>query len=182
MDDSTAHAPEPEAMSREGKGTRGLTDVANNRPLPWSEAATRLSGGWFWLATVRPDGAPHVMPVMAAWADPVLYVASKDRARKSRNLAADARCVLTKDTGDLHVVIEGRARRVVDEAGLLRASTTWNEIGWPTEPAGEVLDAEFGAPTSGGPPYLVWEITPVTAFAFPTDGEWTTPTRWRFEP
>jgi hypothetical protein len=43
-----------------------------------------------------------------------------------------------------------------------------------------VLVPEFGAPTSGGPPYDVYEITPTKAFGFPTDGESFTPTRWRF--
>lgn len=171
-------APQGEAMAREGKGQEAHGDSASEAPLPWSEAAAKL-GGWFWLATVRPDGAPHLVPVMATWADPVVYVAAKDTTRKSRNLAAEDRCVISTDTGDLHVIIEGRARRVRDEAGLQRASDAWGP-GWPTRVDGEQLDADFGAPTSGGPPYLVWEITPVTAFAFPTDGESITPTRWRF--
>jgi hypothetical protein len=48
--------------------------------------------------------------------------------------------------------------------------------------AGDKLDAEFGAPTSGGPPYDVYEIAPTRAFGLPTDGETFTPTRWRFAP
>lgn len=173
------NAPRPEAMDRTGKGTEGLTEAARSQPLPWSEAMARVAGHWFWLATVRPDGGPHVMPVMATWADPVFYVASKDVARKSRNLATEARCVLTSDAGDLHVVVEGRARRARDAADLERASRAFGD-GWPTWVDGDVLDAEFGAPTSGGPPYLVFEITPTKAFSFPTDGESSTPTRWRF--
>ena len=43
---------------------------------------------------------------------------------------------------------------------------------------GSHLDADYGAPTSGGPPYEVYEVTPAKAFALPTDGETTTPTRW----
>jgi hypothetical protein len=175
------NTPEAEAMSRAGKGTQGSSDAANSQPLPWSEVTDRLAkGGWFWLATVRPDGSPHVMPVMAAWADPVLYVASKAAARKSRNLADDDRCVVTTDTGDLHVIIEGRASRVRG-ADLETVAATFTAKGWPTWVAGDELDAEFGAPTSGGPPYLVFAISPAKAFAFPTDGEWTTPTRWHFD-
>ncbi len=175
--------PTSEAMSRAGKGTGGASEVGRSQPLPWSAATAKLAtGGWFWLATVRPDGAPHVMPVFAAWSDPVVYVASKESARKSRNLDADERCVLTTDTGDLHLVVEGRARRVRDEAGLARASTAFEAIySWPTEVTGELLDAEYGAPTSGGPPYAVFAISPTKAFAFPTDGESATPTRWRFD-
>jgi hypothetical protein len=45
---------------------------------------------------------------------------------------------------------------------------------------GVKLDADDRAPTSGGPPYDVYEITPTKAFGLPTDGEPLTPTRWRF--
>jgi hypothetical protein len=175
--------PTREVMPRSGKGTAAATDAGNSRALPWSAAAERLTrGGWFWLATVRPDGAPHVVPVLAAWSDPVLYVASKDTARKARNLDREPRCVVSTDAGDLHLVIEGHAVRVRDEDGLARASATFESIyGWPTRVVGDVLDAEYGAPTSGGPPYAVFQIAPTKAFGFPTDGESTTPTRWRFD-
>lgn len=178
----TFQTPAGEAMSREGKGTGADTEQGSSRPVAWTEVAERLAGGgWFWLATVRPDGAPHVMPVFAAWSESVFYVASKDTARKSRNLAADGRCVVSSDKGDLHLVVEGVALRVSDDAALQRASGAFAAVyGWPTVVADGRLDAEYGAPTSGGPPYDVYEITPTRAFAFPTDGESATPTRWRF--
>ena len=51
---------------------------------------------------------------------------------------------------------------------------------WPTRVSGGKLDADYGAPTSGGPPYHVYEVTPTKAFGFPITGETFTPTRWRF--
>lgn len=109
-------------------------------------------------------------------------MSSKDTARKSRNLDADGRCVITTDSGDLHLIVEGEARRVRDEATLRRVSDAFKAIyDWPTVVTGNTLDADYGAPTSGGPPYGVYEITPTTAFGLPTDGESFTPTRWRFD-
>jgi len=36
--------------------------------LPWSWAVERLSRSRnYWLATIRPEGGPHVMPVWAVW-------------------------------------------------------------------------------------------------------------------
>lgn len=68
-----------------------------------------------------------------------------------------------------------------DEATLRRASGSFKAIyDWPTVVMGDKLDAEYGAPTSGGPPYYVYEIVPTKAFGLPTDGETFTPTRWRF--
>jgi hypothetical protein len=80
-----------------------------------------------------------------------------------------------------HIIVEADARRVTDAATLHRASEAMMRVyEWPTTPAGDELDAEYGAPTSGGPPYRVYEIRPIRAFGLPTDGESFAPTRWRF--
>jgi hypothetical protein len=176
-------SPAGEAMSRAGKGTAAAGEEGNSRPLRWEDALERLTkGGWFWLATVRPDGAPHAMPVFAVWSESAFFVSTKETTRKSRNLVADSRCVISTDSGDLHLIVEGEARRIRDEATLRRASDAFQAIyGWSTVVRGGKLDAEYGAPTSGGPPYDVYEIMPTKAFSLPTDGESTTPTRWRFD-
>jgi hypothetical protein len=63
-----AQGPRAEAMSREGKGTQASSEAGRSQPLSWSEVERRVAnGGWFWLATVRPDGGPHLMSVFAAW-------------------------------------------------------------------------------------------------------------------
>ncbi|MGH2749590.1 MAG: pyridoxamine 5'-phosphate oxidase family protein [Actinomycetota bacterium] len=179
----TFEGPAGEPMSREGKRTEAAGEAGSSRPIRWEDAEERLTrGGWFWLVTVRPNGAPHAMPVFAVWSESALYVASKETARKSRNLAAERRCVVTTDSGDLHLIVEGEARRVRDETTLRRASDAFEAIyEWPTVVMGDKLDAEYGAPTSGGPPYDVYEIRPTKAFGLPTDGESFTPTRWRFD-
>ena len=71
-----------------------------------------------------------------------------------------------------------RARRA-GCAPLERASAAFEQIyGWPTTVTGEELDAEYGAPTSGGPPYRVYQIVPSKVFALPASGDFM-PTRWR---
>ncbi|MDQ3772706.1 MAG: pyridoxamine 5'-phosphate oxidase family protein [Actinomycetota bacterium] len=106
----THEGPAGEAMSREGKGTEADDEAGSSQPIRWEEAQGRFrKGGWFWLATVRPDCAPHSMPVFAAWSGSGFFVASKETAQKSRNLAAEERCVVTTDTGDLHLIVEGEA-------------------------------------------------------------------------
>jgi Pyridoxamine 5'-phosphate oxidase len=173
--------PLTEAMPRTGKGTQAETPSGNERPIPWEAAVDRFrTGGWFWLSTVRPDGAPHTMPCFAAWAGTTFFVASKPTKRKSRNLDAEPRCVLAHDAGDLHLVVEGQARRVRDGAGLQRATEAFASVyDWPTTVEGDMIDAPYGAPTSGGAPFNVYEIRPLKAFGFPTKDEFM-PTRWRF--
>lgn len=174
-------SPITELIPRRGRGTEAETEAGNTQPLDWEVAVERFEqGGWFWLSTVRPDGRPHAMPCFAAWSGSSFFVASKATARKSRNLDANPSCVLAKDAGDAHLVIEGQVRRVRDAEGLRRAAEAMLRIyDWPTRPLGDELDADYGAPTSGGPPYRVYEIVPVRAFGLPLD-ETFAPTRWQF--
>jgi hypothetical protein len=111
----------------------------------------------------------------------VFFVPANSASVKHRHLTADARCALTRLTDGMHVVVEAVADHVTDPGGLGIASTVFSDVyGWPTTPADGRLDAPYGAPTSGGPPYEVWRLTPVLVFSFPTDGEAFAPTRWRF--
>lgn len=163
--------PHAELMSRAGVGTESETEAGRSRKADWAQLHDLLrKGGTYWLATVDQDGAPHVVPLFAAWSGSAFYVSANATSRKSRNL-----------TGDTHLVIEGTARHVTDPATPEQAVSTIREVyGWPVTVAGPQLDAPFGAPTSGGPPYEVWEITPTKAFGFPPDGESFAPTRWTF--
>jgi len=42
-----------------------------------------------WLSTVRPDGAPHLVPIWFTWDGTSLLVFSKPGAQKVRNLSAN---------------------------------------------------------------------------------------------
>jgi PPOX class probable F420-dependent enzyme len=154
-------------------------------PTPWAEAQRRLAEGqWFWLATVRPDGRPHVVPVLAVWLDEgssgALYFVANGASRKARNLARDPRCVLTVATEDAHLVVEGQATRISDDATLRRIAEAYaTKYDWRVTVREGAFDAEYGAPTAGAPPYEVYRATPQTAFGFGTD-ETFSPTRWRF--
>src|SRR3981081_4741332 len=47
---------------------------AGASPTPWPEARERLSEAEvFWLSTVRPDGRPHVTPLLSLWHNDALY-------------------------------------------------------------------------------------------------------------
>jgi hypothetical protein len=173
--------PTTNVIPRVGRGTQAETEAGNTQAFDWQRAVEKFeAGGWSWLSTVRPNGRPHAMPCFAAWSGSSFFVASKSTTRKSRNLDANPSCVLTKDADDVHLVIEGTARRVTDEPTLRRASEAMLRIyEWPTTPLGDELDAEYGAPTSGGPPYRIYEITLTRAFGLPTRDTFA-PTRWTF--
>ena len=142
-------------------------------PLTWAEART------YWLATARPDGRPHLMPLLAVWADGALHFCADATTRKGRNLARDARCVIAAGDDALDLVLEGEAAKVRDEGALRRVAVAYvSKYGWQVV----VRDGAFyadGAPTAGPPPYEVYAVRPTAAFGFGTDDSLGA-TRWRF--
>jgi nitroimidazol reductase NimA-like FMN-containing flavoprotein (pyridoxamine 5'-phosphate oxidase superfamily) len=87
--------------------------------LPWSWAAERLARSHdYWLATVTPQGAPHLMPVWAVWYQSRLWFSSSNGSRKARNLGTEPRCTLSTDDPLEPVVVQGQARCVTDRDAL----------------------------------------------------------------
>lgn len=147
----------------------------------WADARERLAkSSMYWVATEHPDGRPHVRPVLAVWVDGALHTTSSPTARKSKNLARNSQCVITASCDDLDLVVEGTATKVSEEAKLERVAEAYrSKYDWPVIVLDGGFDAEYAAPTAGKPPYEVYELTPTTAFGFPTTGAFG-PTRWRF--
>jgi nitroimidazol reductase NimA-like FMN-containing flavoprotein (pyridoxamine 5'-phosphate oxidase superfamily) len=152
-------------------------------PVPWVEVCGHLEkAGTYWLATVRPDGRPHAVPVLAVWVDDALHFVAGETSRKAKNLARNSHCVITAGSDGLDLVVEGKATKIRDRARLHRlADTHASKYDWRvTVRDGAFHDAE-GAPTAGSPPSEVYEVAPTTAFAFDTKDETiNAATRWRF--
>ena len=84
--------------------------------LRWSWATERLAASHdYWLATVRPDGRPHVMPVWGTWQSDAVWFSSSGDSRKTRNLAVNPRAAITTDNALEPVVVEGHVERVTEE-------------------------------------------------------------------
>lgn len=164
---------------------------------PWAQARERLERAEknrnYWLATVRPEGRPHVMPLIGLWLDDLFYFISSDASRKGMNLASNPHCVLTLGSSALpalDLVIEGEAVKVSDDATLRRVVDAYGSVmEWPLEVSdGGVIGPN--APTAGPPPYSVFELTPTTIFGLPgltgmdelekRGKDPISPTRWRF--
>jgi nitroimidazol reductase NimA-like FMN-containing flavoprotein (pyridoxamine 5'-phosphate oxidase superfamily) len=95
------------------------------RATPWASALAVLGEAEvFWLSTVRPDGRPHVTPLLAAWSLSGMCFTTGGQERKARNLERNPRCALTTGTNALtgvDVVIEGVASVVDERSGRERA-------------------------------------------------------------
>jgi Pyridoxamine 5'-phosphate oxidase len=76
-------------------------------PTPWTRARGHVeeATATYWLATVRPNGTPHVMPVLAVWANGGLFFCAGEGTRKARNFALDSRCVVTVEEEPLDLMV-----------------------------------------------------------------------------
>jgi hypothetical protein len=160
--------------------------------IPWARVRERLDKGFTqapgsggpdrhtcWLATVRPDGRPHVMPLGALWVDGAFYFNSGATTRKAINLAANPHCVIAVATHEFDLVVEGDAVKVTDEAKLQRIADVYAAEGWSPTVRDGALYAEFSAPAAGPPPWDVYEVRPATVYGLGTAEPYGA-TRFRF--
>ena len=161
-------------------------------PIPWTRVRERLEEGLAqapgtggpdrhtcWVATVRPDGRPHVVPVGVLWVDGRFYFNAGATTRKARNLARNPQCVITVATNPFDLVVEGEAVKVTEEAKLQRIAEVYASQGWQATVRDGALYAEYSAPSAGPPPWDLYEVTPATVFALGTAEPYGA-TRWRF--
>jgi nitroimidazol reductase NimA-like FMN-containing flavoprotein (pyridoxamine 5'-phosphate oxidase superfamily) len=78
--------------------------------LPWSHASERLQRARnYWVATVRPNGRPHVVPIWGVWHDDRFYFDGSPETRHIRNLTANSAMSVHLEHGEDVVIIEGTA-------------------------------------------------------------------------
>lgn len=149
---------------------------------PWKHARKHLEQAEvFWLSTVRPDGRPHVTPLLAIWLDETLYFSTGADERKMKNLRHNAHCVLTTGCNALNeegldLVIEGDAVRVSDNVLLQRVADLYEHKygeGWHYDVRDGML---YGQQDNVA---LVFAVAPMVAFGFGKGGTFSQ-TRWRF--
>ena len=153
-------------------------------PTPWAAGLEQVvAADTFWVSTVRPDGRPHVTPLIAVWHDEAVWFTTGPDERKARNLAANPSCVLTAGRSDLadgglDVVLEGAAEHVTDDGEL--------------EPVAKAFAAKYGtevwhfavrdgafSDSDGGGRALVFRVRPVRGLGF-RKGDTFSQTTWRF--
>ncbi|MFI6081008.1 pyridoxamine 5'-phosphate oxidase family protein [Streptomyces sp. NPDC051217] len=145
----------------------------------WADAVARLTEAEiFWLSTVRPDGRPHVTPLLTIWSRDALYFSSGERERKVMNLQDNPEVVLTTGTNALNeghdLVVEGEAVQETDDARLRELAAMYERK------YGSVwhFDVKDGAFVGAGGPALVFGVTPRAAFCFAKSPY--SQTRWQF--
>ena len=152
---------------------------------PWPEARKHLQeAAVFWVSTVRPDGRPHVTPLISVWLDDALYFCTGQNERKAKNLERNPHCILSTGCSDfdhgLDLVVEGDAVRVSNDVELRRIAEAY-EAKYGSDWRFEVRDGFFfhASAPGGASPVVVYGLAPMTAFGFRKGKEFSQ-TRWKF--
>ena len=148
----------------------------------WAHARGDLQAAQvYWLSTVRPDGRPHVTPLLGIWVGGAVYFCTGSDERKAKNLAQNPHCALTTGCNGLDgldLVVEGEAAEVGDEAELQRVADTYESKYGSHFTAPEGTWFGLGDAIRGGD-VLVYRVAPSTAFGFGR-GKQFSQTRWQF--
>lgn len=140
--------------------------------LPWSWARQRLAeASVYWVASVRPDGRPHVTPIWGAWVDEAFWMEGGRRTRRFRNLAQNPGVVVSIERGDDVVMVEGDAEQLAElDEGLVQRLLA----GYAKYRSSHEYEADPANWQGGG----IWCVRPHKALgwgSFPADA-----TRWTF--
>lgn len=154
-----------------GYSTLGPDEGSGLLPWSWAEEQIRTAKN-YWLATVGPDGSPHMTPVWGMWDGSALWFSCGIRSRKSRNLRRDPRCTVSTESADNPIVVEGKAELVTD-IEMLRPILKLENEKYETDIGIEFLDPKVNSS---------FRIQPVCALGL-RHGDFTgSPTRWSFSP
>jgi hypothetical protein len=174
--------------------TKNLATLYDLPAMEWSPIESRLSEGLTqapgtggpnrhtsWLATINPDGSPHVTAVGALWVDGTFWFQTGPNTRKARNLALNPNCSISTAAHDFDVTVNGEAGLITDPDTVAAMAARWAEGEWPVrvDESGSALTADFSAPSAGPPPWFVYRLQPSGATALLT----TEPggaTTWKF--
>ncbi|MCW3038724.1 MAG: putative pyridoxamine 5-phosphate oxidase-related protein [Solirubrobacterales bacterium] len=148
----------------------------------WTHAREELEHAeLYWLSTVRPDGRPHVTPLIGIWLDGAMYFCTGSDERKAKNLAHNQHCILTTGCNrldGLDIVVEGDAAQVGDEPELRRVAGAYESKYGDhlTAPDGTWFGLADAIRTADA---LVFRVTPVRALGFGKGSQFSQ-TRWTF--
>src|SRR5438132_13185158 len=111
--------------------TRNLAELYDAPLMDWEAISQRLDAGFpqapgsggpdrhtSWLATINPDGTPHLTAVGALWVDGSWWFETGEGTRQARNIARDARCTTTVSLRGLGLIVNGTAARTVERTSV----------------------------------------------------------------
>jgi general stress protein 26 len=138
---------------------------------PWPDVVEALERAeLYWITTVRPDGRPHVTPLIGVVDNDVMHFCTGLDEQKGRNLEHNDRVAVTTGNNTwakgLDVVVEGKAVRIDDDEELRPLAEAW-EAKYGSVWHFDVYDGMFRHSDGGGA--AVFRVEPAKVLAFAKD-------------
>lgn len=96
--------------------------------IPWRKIDVWLQGfRSIWIATTRPDGRPHAVPVWYVWDGSSIYFITRRDTQKAKNLAHESWVIVHAGDGDDAIILEGAVAIVIDEAERRRVDAAYGD-------------------------------------------------------
>jgi general stress protein 26 len=141
--------------------------TASKGMIPWKWAQQRLARSHnYWIATTKPDGAPHVMLVWGIWVGGAFYFSTGRESCKAKNLRANPRCTICTEKSREAVILEGTVKEITDSAQIKKLGIHYLKKYNPWK-----LDPSLGP---------VLAVHPTRIFALDEKSGLNTATRWLF--
>ena len=133
-------------------------------PMSWQWVTEQLQTARnYWVATTRPSGRPHSVPVWGVWVDDAFHFATDLKGVTARNLIENPESVVNLESGDEVVILEGRFELHDSTPSIQAAFSAKYDMPWGAEETIPVFTLSIKKA-------LAW-----TEADFPS-----TATRWRF--
>ena len=142
--------------------------------LSWAWAEQRLKKSHnYWIITIRPGqpNQPHAMVIWGLWHDGRFLFITGAGSRKTKNLAANSRCIVSTEDASEAVVVEGVAELVDVETRRKLIPVYEKKYEYSlASMKDDILSMKEP----------VYAVRPRVAFALPEKSFQTKSTRWKF--
>jgi len=140
--------------------------------LDWNVVTAALvAAPVYWVASVKPDGGPHLIPIWGAWVKDAAFIEGGDDTRWARNLSrGDGRVHVSVDHDAVQVMVRGAATAIDVDAETRAEIADQYEAKYPYRPEGtRFWRVEPQA-------VLAWRVDTIESFAAtPTQFDFATP-------
>ncbi|MCY3568597.1 MAG: pyridoxamine 5'-phosphate oxidase family protein [Chloroflexi bacterium] len=157
------NVPEPERPQMPDSFGFSIEDYPFE-PMSWQWVTEQLQTARnYWVATTRPSGRPHSVPVWGVWVDDAFHFATDPKGVTARNLIENPESVVNLESGDEVVILEGRFE--------LRDSTPGIQV---------AFNAKYDMPWGEDETIPVFTLSVKKALAWTEANFPSNATRWRF--
>ncbi len=133
-------------------------------PLSWDWVTERLTAARnYWVASVRPSGRPHSVPVWGVWVDNAFHFATDPLSVTANSLKLNPEGVVNLESGDDVVILQGAF-----------------ELHNSTDRIRDAFNAKYELPWGADETIPVFSLTPRKVLAWTEQDYPSNATRWRF--